>query len=48
LSSIYILDILGTKQDIAALSKFLEKLDIFTKNGTGSAAEYNMEDSKED
>jgi len=34
-SSIYMLDILGTKQDIAILSKFLEKTDIFTKNRIG-------------
>jgi len=33
-SSIYILDILGTKQSIAVLSKFLERIDVFTKNGT--------------
>jgi len=31
-SSIYIPDILGTKQDIAVLSKFLERSGIFTKN----------------
>jgi len=31
-SSIYMPDILGTKQDIAALSKFLERIGIFTKN----------------
>ena len=53
-------DILGTKQDIAALSKFLERTGEFTKNGTGLprwkpptiedllAAEHNMEDLKDD
>jgi len=52
-------DILRTKQGIAALSKFLEKISIFTKNGTdlprwkpftiedSLAAEYNMEDPKD-
>ena len=28
------LDILETKQSIAVLSKFLERIDVFTKNGT--------------
>ena len=54
------LDILGTKQDIAALSKFLEKSGLFTKNGTGLsrwkpstiedslATKYNMEDPEDD
>ena len=49
-------DILRTKQGIAALSKFLEKIGTFTKNRTNLprwkpstiedslAAEYNMED----
>jgi len=32
-SSIYMPDILGTKQDIAALSKFLKRTSTFTKNG---------------
>jgi len=55
-SSIYMLDILGTKQGIAALSKFLKRTGAFTKNGTGLhrwkpsitkdslAAEHDMED----
>ena len=29
------LDILGTKQGIAALSKFLKRIDTFTKNRIG-------------
>ena len=49
-------DILGTKQGIAALSKFLERSGAFTKSGTGLprwkpptmedslAAEHDMED----
>ena len=49
-------DILGTKQNIAALSKFLKRSDIFTKSGTGLfrwkpptiedslAAEHDMKD----
>ena len=53
------LDILGTKQSIAILSKFLERIDAFTKNGTDLsrwkpftiedflAAEHNMEDPKD-
>ena len=51
-------DILGIKQDIAVLSKFLERTGVFTKNGTGLprwkpptiedslAAEHDMEDSE--
>ena len=58
-SSIYMPDILGTKQSIAVLSKFLERIDAFTKNGTDLsrwkpftiedflAAEHNMEDPKD-
>jgi len=53
-------DILGTKQGIAALSKFLERSGTFTKNGTGLprwnpstiedplAAGHNMEDPEDD
>jgi len=53
-------DILGTKQGIATLSKFLERSDAFTKSGTGLpswkpptmedslAAEHNMEDPEDD
>jgi len=59
-SSIYIPDILGTKQGIAALSKFLKRSGAFTKSGTGLprwkpptmkdslAAEHNMEDPEDD
>ena len=59
-SSIYILDILRTKQGIAVLSKFLERSDTFTKNGIGPsrwkpptiedplAAEHDMEDPEDD
>jgi len=54
------LDILRTKQGIAALSKFLERTGVFTKNGSGPsrwklftiedplAAKHNMEDSEDD
>jgi len=54
------LDILGTKQGIATLSKFIERLGIFTKSGTGLprwkpstiedslAAEHDMEDLEDD
>jgi len=60
LNFIYILDIFETKQGIAALSKFLKKSGVFTKNGTDlprwklSAiekllpTEYDMEDPEED
>jgi len=53
-------DILGTKQDIAALSKFLERSGVFTKSGTGLpkwklptmedflATEHDMEDPEDD
>ena len=59
-SFIYMPDILGTKQGIAAISKFLERWGAFTKNGTGLprwkpstiedslAAEHNMEDPEDD
>ena len=57
---IYMPDILGTKQGIAVLSKFLERLGAFTKNGIGLprwkpptmedslAAEHDMEDPEND
>jgi len=53
-------DILGTKQGIAILSKFLEKSSVFTKSGIGLprwkpptiedslAAKHNMEDPEND
>jgi len=53
-------DILGTKQGIAPLSKFLERTDIFTKNETSLAkwkpptiedllaAEHDIEDPEND
>jgi len=53
-------DILGTKQGIAALSKFLKRSGAFTKNGTcllrwkpptiedPLAAEHDMEDPEDD
>jgi len=53
-------DILGTKQGIATLSKFLERTGAFTKNGTGLlrwklptiedslAAEQDIEDPEDD
>ena len=53
-------DILGTKQGIAALSKFLERSGVFTKSGTGLprwkpptmedslATEHDMEDPEDD
>ena len=59
-NSIYMPDILGTKQGIAALSKFLERSGAFTKSGTGLprwkpptmedslAAEHDMEDPEDD
>jgi len=34
-SSLYMLDILGTKQNIATLSKFLKRTNAFTKNRIG-------------
>jgi len=52
-------DILGTKQDIATLDKFLKRLNTFIKNRTdlprwkppiikdSLAAKHNMEDSKD-
>ena len=52
-------DILGTKQGIAALSKFLKRSGVFTKSGTGLlrwkpltmedslATEHNMEDPED-
>jgi len=47
-SSIYMPDILGTKQGIAALSKFLKRTGAFTKNGTGphSLVFVGLEDPK--
>ena len=49
-SFIYIPDILGTKQGIAALSKFLKRLGVFTKSRTGLPKwkPSTMEDSKDD
>ena len=56
----YMPDILGTKQGIAALSKFLKRSGAFTKSGTGLprwkpptmedslAAEHDMEDPEDD
>jgi len=56
----YIPDILGTKQSIATLSKFLKRSGAFTKSGTGLpswklptmedslAAEHDMEDPEDD
>jgi len=53
-------DILGTKQSIAVLSKFLERSGAFTKNGTDLfrwkpptiedplTAEHNIEDLEDD
>jgi len=58
-SSIYIPDILETKQGIATLSKFLERTGAFTKNGTNPprwkpptiedslAAEHDIEDPED-
>jgi len=59
-NSIYMPNILGTKQGIATLSKFLERSGVFTKSGTGLprwkpptmedflAAEHDMEDPEDD
>jgi len=59
-NSIYMPDILGTKQGIAALSKFLERSGTFTKSGTGLprwkpptmedslATKHDIEDSEDD
>jgi len=59
-NSIYIPDILGTKQGIATLSKFLKRSGAFTKSGTdlprwkpstmedSLVAEHNMEDPEDD
>jgi len=59
-NSIYMSDILGTKQGIAALSKFLERSGAFTKSGTGLprwklptmedflAVEHDMDDPEDD
>ena len=58
--ALYIPDIFGTKQDIASLSKFLERSGIFTKNGIGPPrwkpstinkplpTEYDMKGSEKD
>ena len=57
---IYMPDIIGTKQDIAALSKFLERSGAFTKSRTGLprwkpptmedflATEHNMKNPEDD
>ena len=59
-SSVYMPDILGTKQGIDPLSKFLKRTGTFTKNETSLprwkpstiedplAAEHNMEDPEND